>query len=132
MTLGSRTRAVVRASTHSGRYCLPNLDMRSSRAEAHAIKQAKACDASGRRTRPVVQDAQLAAISAGRSPAAERMRLHRERRRQGLRCLMIELRETEIDVLIAKGLLNSETRHDPHIVRQALHAHLDRTLGSIS
>jgi hypothetical protein len=41
------------------------------------------------------------------------MRLHRERRRQGLRCLMIELRETEIDVLIGKGLLNSEMRHDP-------------------
>jgi hypothetical protein len=28
------------------------------------------------------------------SAAAERMRLHRERRRQGLRCLTIELRET--------------------------------------
>jgi hypothetical protein len=27
------------------------------------------------------------------SPAAERMRAHRERRRQGLRCLMIELRD---------------------------------------
>jgi hypothetical protein len=65
-----------------------------------------------------------------RSPAAARMRLHRERRRQGLRCLMIELRETEIDVLISKGLLNSETRHDPHVVRQALYAHLDQTLGS--
>ena len=37
-----------------------------------------------------------AAISISRSPAAARMRLHRERRRHGLRCLMIELRETEI------------------------------------
>ena len=54
--------------------------------------------------------------SAGRSLAAARMRLYRERRRQGLRCLMIELRETEIDVLIGKGLLNSETRHDPCVV----------------
>jgi hypothetical protein len=58
------------------------------------------------------------------------MRLHRERRRHGLRCLMIELRETEIDVLIGKGLLNSEMRHDPRVVREALHAHLDQTLGS--
>jgi hypothetical protein len=41
---------------------------------------------------------------------------------------MIELRETEIDVLIAKGLLSSETRHDSHVVRQALYAHLDQTL----
>jgi len=65
-----------------------------------------------------------------RSSAAERMRLHRDRRRLGLRCLMIELRETEIDGLIGKGLLNSETRHDPHVVREALYAHLDQTLGS--
>jgi hypothetical protein len=36
------------------------------------------------------------------SPAAARMRLHRDRRRRGLRCLTIELRETEIDVLIGR------------------------------
>ena len=66
----------------------------------------------------------------GPSAAAARMGLHRDRRRHGLRCLMIELRETEIDVLIVKGLLNSETRHDPHVVRQALYTHLDQTLGS--
>jgi hypothetical protein len=70
------------------------------------------------------------AAPPGCSTAAARMRLHRERRRHGLRCLMIELRETEIDVLVAKGLLNSETRHDPRVVRQALYAHLDQTLGS--
>jgi hypothetical protein len=39
-------------------------------------------------------------------------------------------RETEIDVLIGKGLLSSEMRHDPRVVRQALYAHLDQTLGS--
>jgi hypothetical protein len=78
----------------------------------------------------VQQDAKLTPVAAGRSPAAARMRLHRERRRLGLRCLMIELRETEIDVLVGKGLLNSETRHDPCVVREALYAHLDQTLGS--
>ena len=31
------------------------------------------------------------------SSAAERMRLHRQRRRDGLRCLVIELRATEIE-----------------------------------
>jgi hypothetical protein len=70
-------------------------------------------------------------ISADRSPAAARMRLHRQRRRQGLRCLMIELREIEIDVLVGRGLLNSETRHDPRAVTEALYAHLDQTLGSV-
>ena len=80
----------------------------------------------------VQQDAELMAVSAGHSPAAARMRLHRQRRRQGLRCLTIELRETEIDVLIGQGLLRSEMRHDPRVVREALYAHLDQTLGSTS
>jgi hypothetical protein len=66
------------------------------------------------------------------SAAAERMRLHRERRRQGLRCLMIELRETEIDVLIEKGLLGGEMRNDPDAVCDVLYTHLDQTLGSTS
>jgi hypothetical protein len=74
-----------------------------------------------------------ASNSAGRpascSAAAERMRLHRERRRQGLRCLMIELRETEIDALIAKGLLKPETRNDPNAVSEALYDFLDRALS---
>jgi hypothetical protein len=65
-----------------------------------------------------------------RSAAAERMRAHRERRRQGLRCLMIELRETEIDALIRKGLLKSETRNDTSAIINALYAFLDGTLGA--
>ncbi len=63
------------------------------------------------------------------SPAAERMRRHRQRYRDGLRCLNVKLRETEIDILIRKGLLKAETRNDPYAVCQALYAHLDRTLG---
>jgi hypothetical protein len=65
-----------------------------------------------------------------RSAPAERMRLHRERRRQGLRCLTIELRETEIEALIHTGLLKSETRHDTYAVRMALYEYLDRTLDA--
>ena len=64
-----------------------------------------------------------------RSAAAERMRLHRERRRNGMRCLTIELRETEIDALMRKGLLKSETRNDPSAVSDALYAFLDGTIG---
>jgi hypothetical protein len=66
---------------------------------------------------------------ATRSAAAERMRLHRERRRKGLRCLTIELRETEIDALIRKGLLKHETRNDASAVSDALYAFLKDTLG---
>jgi hypothetical protein len=64
-----------------------------------------------------------------RSLAAERMRRHRERRRDGLRCLTIELRETEIDALVCMGLLRADMRNDPSAVTKALYAHLDGTLG---
>ena len=66
---------------------------------------------------------------AAPSAAAQRMRLHRERRRHGLRCLTIELRETEIDALIRRGSLNTEMRNDPIAVSKALYAHLDLTLA---
>jgi hypothetical protein len=56
------------------------------------------------------------------------MRRHRDRKRNGLRGLFIELRETEIDALIRKGMLASETRNDPNAISKALYAHLDWTL----
>jgi hypothetical protein len=65
-----------------------------------------------------------------RSLAAERMRRHRERRRDGLRCLIIELRETEIDALIRRGLLNGEARNDPGAIIDALYAFLDDMLDA--
>jgi hypothetical protein len=73
---------------------------------------------------------QTAAEESSRSPAANRMQLHRLRRRSGLRCLTIELRVTEIDALIRKGLLTDVTRNDQRAVVEALYAHLDRTLGA--
>jgi hypothetical protein len=63
-----------------------------------------------------------------RSPAAERMRRHRERRQEGLRCVTIEVRETEIDVLVRMGLLRAEMRHEINAIIEALYAHFDRTL----
>ena len=68
--------------------------------------------------------------STTRSAAAERMRLHRERRRLGLRCLMIELRETEIDALVRRGLLKPETRNEPTALSAALYAFLEHTLSA--
>jgi hypothetical protein len=70
------------------------------------------------------------ALPAARSGAAERMRAHRQRRRDGLRCLTIELRETEIDALIRKELLKPETRNDLSAIIDALYVFLDRTLGA--
>jgi hypothetical protein len=70
----------------------------------------------------------FAALAAPRSTGAERMRAHRQRRRDGLRCLTIELRETEIDVLIGKKTL---ARNDEDAIRDALYAHLERTLDAM-
>jgi hypothetical protein len=66
-----------------------------------------------------------------RTAAAERMRRHRQRRRDGLRCFMIELRETEIDALIRKGLIAAENHHDYDSVQSALYAFLDHALGGL-
>ena len=61
------------------------------------------------------------------SDAAERMRAHRQRRRDGMRCITIELRETEIDALIGK---KADARNDADAIRDALYAHLERTLDA--
>ena len=66
---------------------------------------------------------------SGLSPAAERMRRYRERRRQGLRCLWVELHEDELDALTQHGLLDPKARNDDDAVADALYAHLERTLG---
>jgi hypothetical protein len=78
------------------------------------------------------EDAEMlgAAAPKFRSAAAERMRQHRERRRQGLRCLMIEISETEIDAFVHMGLLNAELRDDLEALSVALYEHLNRTLGA--
>ena len=65
-----------------------------------------------------------------RSPAAERMRRHRRRRKNRMRCLTVELRETEIDALVRRGLLKPEERNELSAVRESFYAYLERTLGS--
>lgn len=61
-------------------------------------------------------------------PSTRRMRLHRERCRDGMRCLMVELHDTEVNALVRIGLLKYETRHDRTAIADALYDHLKRTL----
>ena len=68
---------------------------------------------------------------ADRSSAAERMRRHRERRQFGLRCVTLQVRDGEIEELIRRGLLKADMRNDVHEIREALYAHLDRTLSKM-
>jgi hypothetical protein len=59
------------------------------------------------------------------SPAAERMRRYRERRRRGLSCIKVQLRRSEVDGLIASGLLKPAERQDRGALAAALHRYLD-------
>ena len=68
-------------------------------------------------------------IDAIKEATANRVRRHRERRRHGLRCLMIVIRDREIDALVRHGLLDGEKRDDTTAIRAAFHQYLDRTLG---
>ena len=68
-------------------------------------------------------------LHAALSPAAERMRLHRERKRNQMRYIGIELHETEIEALIRRGLLAYETRNDANAIITALYHFLEDTLG---
>jgi hypothetical protein len=59
------------------------------------------------------------------SPGAQRMRHYRERRRRGLSCIKVQLRRTEVDALIACGLLKPAERDDRGALAAALHRYLD-------
>ena len=63
--------------------------------------------------------------------AVERMRAHRQRRRDGMRCLTLEIRDGEIDALIRKKMLKADARNDADAIRDALYAHLERTLDEM-
>lgn len=54
------------------------------------------------------------------TPTAERMRRHRERRRKGLHYFRVELRVTQIDMLVAKGYLEHKERDDPSALQRAI------------
>ena len=61
--------------------------------------------------------------------SAPRMRLHRMRRQRGLRCVTLEIRETEIAALVRRRLLDPDTQNDNKAIRNALYLLLDRQLG---
>jgi hypothetical protein len=58
------------------------------------------------------------------------MRRHRQRRRDGLRCLTIELHEAEVDLLVQEEFLKTEMRNDSSAIIEALYDYLYHTMGS--
>jgi hypothetical protein len=71
----------------------------------------------------------LTAPPATRSAAAERMRWHRERRRNGLRCVTLDIHDGEIDALARRGFLKADARNDLRSIEKALYEFLERKLG---
>jgi hypothetical protein len=67
-----------------------------------------------------------------RSGAAERMRLYRQRRRDGVRRVLIELRYFEIYDLISLGLLRYEMRNNIQAIEHALHKLLETVMRNAS
>ena len=62
------------------------------------------------------------------SASALRMRTHRQRRKNRLRCVMVELREREIDALLRRAGLPPEDRADHAAIRTALYGFFDNHL----
>jgi hypothetical protein len=57
---------------------------------------------------------------------AQRMRASRQRKRQGIRVVLVDLRATEIEGLISHGLLDPAMRNDREAIGGALGKLLDR------
>ena len=62
-------------------------------------------------------------ITAG----ARRMRSHRQRKRERLQCVTLDIREAEIDRLVAIGFLRREDRSDRNELLLALYRFLERS-----
>jgi hypothetical protein len=60
------------------------------------------------------------------------MRRHRQRRRDGMRCLQLEIRDTEIDELIRRKLLKEEMRNDKQTLLDAFYEFLENSLDVIT
>ena len=63
------------------------------------------------------------------SSAAFRMRRYRQRRRQGMHCVTVVLRPSQIERLIQKGWLPRAERMDQAAVGNALFSYLADNLG---
>jgi hypothetical protein len=70
----------------------------------------------------------IAQTTVTRTSGAERMKLHRERKRNKMRCLMMELRNEEIDALVAKKFLKPEMRDDREAIADAIYGWFEQVL----
>jgi hypothetical protein len=70
---------------------------------------------------PTAQAAKLAPLSP-----AERMARSRARRKKGLFCLTLEIRESEVDAFVRCGRIKPEERGSPAAIREAVYSLLKK------
>ncbi len=76
----------------------------------------------------MIEDA--ASVNPSPRSSAERVRLHRKRRRNGMRVVPVQLHESEIDSLVRQRYLKAERRHLPKAVEYALNGFVTDKLGA--
>jgi hypothetical protein len=64
-----------------------------------------------------------------RALAADRMRRSRNRRRRGVRCYTLELRDREIEALVLRGFLSPGEQANRAAVLKAMYSFLDYAFG---
>jgi len=96
------------------------------------ISDAYGCKIGDQRNRPMTESVATpiaANTKIARTRAAERMRRCRQRRRDGLRCYRLELRDSEIEALVRRGLLLATEQTNRNAVIKAVYEFFDCTLG---
>ena len=63
------------------------------------------------------------------TPAAERMRQYRRRRRRGMRCVTVRVSEADIEALVAKGYLAPSGRAEANAIQEAADMFISDALG---
>ena len=56
------------------------------------------------------------------TPAPTRMTRHRERRRQGTRCITVDVSQSERDALVVRGYLPEEERENGAAIKKGIEA----------
>jgi hypothetical protein len=62
----------------------------------------------------------MSPTAAGSRSSVERTRRHRERRRQGTRCVTVDINQGECDALVVRGYLSEEERDDGAAIKKAI------------
>ena len=69
--------------------------------------------------RKELKDKSMSTTTTSRS-SASRMTRHRERRRQGTRCVMVDVNQGERDALVVRGYLAEEERDNGVAIKKAI------------